>query len=91
MRGGKRNNAGRKSKSEEVQLIERLSPLEDKAFSALKEGIESGDHLWIARFILERLSEDFGYKINYDPKPITGEWNGSGPSGAIAASGNPKS
>ena len=41
-------------------------------------GIESGDHLWIARFILERLSEDFGYKINYDPKPITGEWNGSG-------------
>lgn len=50
MRGGKRNNAGRKSKSEEVQLIERLSPLEDKAFSALKEGIESGDFKYVQLF-----------------------------------------
>jgi hypothetical protein len=50
MRGGKRNNSGRKSKSEEVQLIERLSPLEDKAFSALKEGIESGDFKYVQLF-----------------------------------------
>ena len=34
-RGGKREGAGRKSKSEEVQMIERLSPLEPKAFKAL--------------------------------------------------------
>jgi hypothetical protein len=50
MRGGKRNNAGRKSKSQEVQLIEKLSPLEDKAFSALKEGIESGDFKYVQLF-----------------------------------------
>ena len=41
-RGGKREGAGRKSKSEEVQMIERLSPLEPKAFKALEKGVEEG-------------------------------------------------
>jgi hypothetical protein len=50
MRGGKRENAGRKSKSEEVELIERLSPLEDKAFIALQKGIESGDFKYVQLF-----------------------------------------
>jgi len=50
MRGGKRENAGRKSKSEEVELIERLSPLEDKAFAALQKGIESGDFKYVQLF-----------------------------------------
>lgn len=50
MRGGKRNNAGRKSKAEEVELIERLSPLEDKAFIALQKGIESGDFKYVQLF-----------------------------------------
>ena len=34
--GGKRQGAGRKSKADEVSLIEKLSPLEDIAFNALK-------------------------------------------------------
>lgn len=50
MRGGKRENAGRKSKSEEIELIERLSPLEDKAFIALQKGIESGDFKYVQLF-----------------------------------------
>jgi hypothetical protein len=49
-RGGKRINSGRKSKAEEVQLIERLSPLEDKAFEALQAGIESGDFKYVQLF-----------------------------------------
>ena len=32
----------------------------------------------MARYILERLGEEFGIDINYDPKPILGDWNGSG-------------
>lgn len=35
--------AGRKSKSEELQLIEKLSPLEPIAFRALKAGLEVGN------------------------------------------------
>lgn len=41
-------------------------------------GVDIGDHLWMARFLLERVGEDFGVRISYDPKPITGDWNGSG-------------
>lgn len=43
------------------------------------EGIEAADHLWVARYILERISETHGVSINYHPKPIMdGEFNGSG-------------
>lgn len=44
----------------------------------ITEGIEVGDHVWLARYILERLGEEFGIDINYDPKPVLGDWNGSG-------------
>jgi len=42
------------------------------------EGIEMGDHLWVARYLLERVAEDFGLKVSFDPKPIPGDWNGAG-------------
>jgi len=45
----------------------------------LCEGIEAGDHLWVARYILERLGEAHGIIISYDPKPVPGkEWSASG-------------
>lgn len=41
-------------------------------------GISSGDHLWMARFILQRVAEDFGVIVTFDPKPMEGDWNGAG-------------
>ena len=41
------------------------------------EGIESGDQLWISRWIMERLSEKHNVYINWEPKPFN-EINGSG-------------
>lgn len=41
-------------------------------------GIDMGDHLWAARYILERVSEDFGIVVSIHPKPIKGDWNGAG-------------
>lgn len=41
-------------------------------------GIEEGDHLWMARYLLERVGEKHGVAINYEPKPLVGDWNGSG-------------
>jgi glutamine synthetase len=41
-------------------------------------GIESGDHLWMARYILQRVAETAGYYITFEPKPVEGNWNGSG-------------
>ena len=42
------------------------------------EGIDMGDQLWMSRFLLYRVSEEFGYKVSFDPKPIPGDWNGAG-------------
>ena len=39
---------------------------------------KAGDEIWIARYILDRLTESYGYYIEYHPKPIKGDWNGSG-------------
>jgi len=42
------------------------------------EGIEMGDDLWMGRFLLHRIAEDFGVVCSLDPKPIPGDWNGAG-------------
>ncbi|XP_046862051.1 glutamine synthetase-like [Xenia sp. Carnegie-2017] len=42
------------------------------------EGIEMGDHLWMSRYILLRVAEEFGICVTFDPKPIPGDWNGAG-------------
>eukprot|EP01083_Nonionella_stella_P075356 204834_1 len=41
-------------------------------------GIDSGDQMWLARYILNRVAEDFGVSVSYEPKPIKGDWNGAG-------------
>ncbi|CAI2366205.1 unnamed protein product [Moneuplotes crassus] len=42
------------------------------------EGISIGDHLWMARYLLGRVSEDLGVAVSFDPKPIKGDWAGAG-------------
>jgi glutamine synthetase len=38
----------------------------------------AADDLWLSRYILQRLSEKWGYRIEFHPKPVMGDWNGSG-------------
>jgi glutamine synthetase len=40
-------------------------------------GINAGDHFYVARYLLERIAEKYGYTICYDPKPDK-NINGSG-------------
>jgi glutamine synthetase len=42
------------------------------------EGIDSGDQLWMARYLLHKLCEDYDLTVSLDPKPEQGDWNGSG-------------
>lgn len=42
------------------------------------EGISIGDDLWMARFLLHRIAEEFGVIATLDPKPMQGDWNGAG-------------
>ena len=50
-RGGKRLNSGRKKKSDEVALIQRLSPMDDLAIEALQEGVRKRDFSFIKLFM----------------------------------------
>ena len=40
---------------------------------------KAGDEIWVARYLLDRLTEKHGYYIEYHPKPLGDtDWNGSG-------------
>ncbi|KAK6153875.1 hypothetical protein DH2020_013514 [Rehmannia glutinosa] len=41
-------------------------------------GISAADQLWVARYILERITEIAGAIVSFDPKPIQGDCNGAG-------------
>ncbi|XP_014204298.1 glutamine synthetase 1, mitochondrial-like isoform X2 [Copidosoma floridanum] len=41
-------------------------------------GISASDELWMSRFILHRIAEEFGVVVTLDPKPMEGHWNGAG-------------
>jgi glutamine synthetase len=36
------------------------------------------DHLWLARWLLYRLGEEYGISAKLHPKPVKGDWNGAG-------------
>jgi glutamine synthetase len=40
--------------------------------------LEVSDQLWMARYLLYRVAEDFGVEATLDPKPVKGDWNGAG-------------
>ncbi len=42
------------------------------------EPVELSDQLWISRYVLDRISEEFSCGISFHPKPKKGNWNGSG-------------
>ena len=41
---------------------------------------QAGDETWVARYLLERTAERYGFGINWEPKPLGRDmdWNGSG-------------
>lgn len=40
--------------------------------------LEVSDQLWIARWLLYRIAEDYDISATLDPKPVKGDWNGAG-------------
>lgn len=75
--GGNPTNGGRKSKAEEQQLIEKLSPLEPLAFTALTNALEQ-EKDWAVKLFFQY---NFGMpkqmieqkNINYDAGILTPE------------------
>jgi len=42
------------------------------------KGKDMGDHLWMARYLLIRVAEEWGVTVSLHPKPLSGDWNGAG-------------
>ena len=40
--------------------------------------LDVSDQLWVARWLLRRVSEDWGVVVSIEPKPMKGDWNGAG-------------
>jgi glutamine synthetase len=37
-----------------------------------------GDEVMISRWLLHRIGEDYSISCTFDPKPVKGDWNGTG-------------
>ncbi len=40
--------------------------------------MEVADQLWLARWLLYRIAEEYGVNASIHPKPVKGDWNGAG-------------
>jgi len=40
--------------------------------------VEVSDQIWLARWLLYRISEDYDISAHLTPKPVAGDWNGAG-------------
>ncbi len=47
-------------------------------YQCFGKGKKAGDDLWITRYLLHRVSEKYGVFVEFFPKPVKGDWNGSG-------------
>ncbi|MEE8436946.1 MAG: glutamine synthetase GlnII [Candidatus Neomarinimicrobiota bacterium] len=42
------------------------------------EALKISDQLWLSRWILYRIAEEYGVNATLHPKPVSGDWNGAG-------------
>ena len=47
-------------------------------YQCFGKGIKAADDLWVSRYLLYKIAEDYEIGVNIRPKPKTGDWNGSG-------------
>lgn len=47
-------------------------------YQVMSKGVSASDELWMSRFLLQRIAEDYGVCVTFDPKPMPGDWNGAG-------------
>ena len=49
-----------------------------RGFEEASDPLTMSDHIWLARFLLHRISEKHNVTVSFDNKPIKGDWNGAG-------------
>ncbi|MCL4677579.1 MAG: glutamine synthetase beta-grasp domain-containing protein [Alphaproteobacteria bacterium] len=46
--------------------------------SETASAIDMADQVWLGRWLLCRVAEDYGVMVTFDVKPVKGDWNGAG-------------
>ena len=44
-------------------------------YQCFGKGVKAADDLWVSRYLLYKIAEDYGVGVNIHPKPKTGDWN----------------
>ena len=47
-------------------------------YQCFGKGVKAGDDLWVSRYLLYEIAEEYDVDIVLHPKPKVGDWNGSG-------------
>ena len=47
-------------------------------YQCFGKGVKAGDDLWVSRYLLYLIAEEYDVGVTIHPKPKTGDWNGSG-------------
>ena len=47
-------------------------------FQVSEYGINAADEMYLMRYIINRTAEEYGWNLDLTPKPVSGDWNGSG-------------
>ena len=47
-------------------------------YQCFGKGLKAADDLWVSRYLLHLIAEEYGVSVNIHPKPQEGDWNGSG-------------
>ena len=47
-------------------------------YQCFGHGLDAADDLWMSRYILYKIAESYDTSVTLHPKPVLGDWNGSG-------------
>ena len=47
-------------------------------YQCFGKGVKAGDDLWVSRYLLYEIAEEYNVNVVLHPKPKAGDWNGSG-------------
>jgi glutamine synthetase len=47
-------------------------------YQCFGHGLDAADDLWMSRYILYKIAEKYNTAVTLHPKPVLGDWNGSG-------------
>ena len=47
-------------------------------FQIFGKGVQAADDVWLARYLLHRIAEEYRVTVSLHCKPVEGDWNGSG-------------